>query len=161
MQIFSKTEALSPIIIKNNENTYLTLYDVMNTDSLLHDNEKHILYFRSMEDLFRFCEKNSLQTENEIYAEYDFDTPIENPIDYRHILNHWNLLNTIAKDFGMYFEGDCQKYNPLYDLLFRLNTPVEPIPPTYTVSKKHYEYLLKIFRKKNRFLTRFQLYQDK
>jgi hypothetical protein len=73
MQIFSKTEALSPIIIKNNENTYLTLYDVMNTDSLLHENEKHILYFRSMEDLFRFCEKNGLQTENEIYAEYDFD----------------------------------------------------------------------------------------
>ncbi len=157
----SKTEFLSPIIIKNNGNTYLTLYDVMDTDSLLYDNEKHILYFQSMEDLKQFCEKNDLQTDNEIWCEYDFDTPIENPIDYHHTLNHWNLLNTIAKDFKMYFEGDCKKYNALYDLLFRLNTPIEPIPPTYTVSEKHLKYLLKIFRKKNRFLSHFKLYQEK
>ena len=162
MQVFSKiseTEALSPIIIKNNGNTYLTLYDVMDTDSLLHDNKKHILCFPSLGELKHFCEKNGLHMENEIWAEYDFDKPIENPIDFRHILDHWNLLNTIAKNFGMYFEGDRKKYNALYDLLFRLNTPIEPIPPTYTVSKKHFKYLLKIFRKKNRFLNHFELYQ--
>ena len=80
MQVFSKiseTEALSPIIIKNNGNTYLTLYDVMDTDSLLHDNKKHILCFSSLGELKHFCEKNGLHMENEIWAEYDFDIKTE------------------------------------------------------------------------------------
>ena len=156
----SKTEVLSPILIKNNGNTYLTLYDVMGTDSLLCNEEKHVLYFLSIEDMKRFCAKNHLQMENNIWYEYDFDLTIENPIDYRHILDCWNLLNTIAKGFRMYFEGDCKKYNALYNLLFRLNTPIEPIPPTYIVSEKHLRYLFKIFRKKDRFLNRFALYQE-
>ena len=153
------TNSLRPIMIKNNGQIYWTLYDDFCTDSLLH-NEKNILYFLTREDLDQFCEKNSFETDKDI-GKYDFDARIQNPIHYGHILEHWNLLNTIAKDLRMYFEGDCKKYNTLYDLLFRLNLPMEPIPPTYTVSEKHYKYILKVFRKKDRFFNRFQLYQEK
>ena len=153
------TKSLRPIMIKNNGQIYWTLYDDFFTDSLLH-NEKNILYFLTQEDLDQFCEKNSFETDKDI-GKYDFDAPLQNPIHYGHILEHWNLLNTIAKDLRMYFEGDCKKYNTLYDLLFRLILPMEPIPPTYTVSEKHYKYILKVFRKKDRFFNRFQLYQEK
>lgn len=147
------------ICIKYKGNTYLTLYDGWDSDSLLHDSS-HILYFSSMKDLGRFCEKNELESDKDIWGEYNFDVPFENPIDYRCVLDGWNLLNTVAKDLGMFFEGNRKKYNALYDLLFRLNTPVDPIPPTYFMKEKDYRSVLKIFRKKDRFLNRFVLYQD-
>ena len=106
-----------------------------------------------------FCKINELKIENEV-VEYDFNTPITNPIDLKRILENWNLLNTIANTFGMFFEGDLKKYTPLYDFLFRLNTPTEPISPVWKVSEKHFEYILKVFRKKDRFLDKFELYDE-
>ena len=105
-EFFNPTDnhSLSPIMIKNNGKIYWTLYDVLGTDSLLH-NEKNILYFLTQKDMDLFCEKNSFETDKDIW-EYDFDAPLQNPIHYGHILDHWNLLNTIAKDLRMYFEGD-------------------------------------------------------
>jgi len=144
------------ILVKNNGKRYLTLYYVY-SDSVLHDDTKHILCFPSIEDMDSFCEKNNLKADDEM-LEYDFDSPIGNPIDYRRILDNWNLLNTIAGDFGMYFEGDQRKYTPLYDLLFRLNTPAEPISPTSRVNEKDHQDILKVFKKKDRFLNRFALY---
>ena len=91
-------------------------------------------------------------------VEYDFDTPISNPIDYKRVLDNWNLLNTIASTFGMFFEGDMKKYTKLYDLLFRLNTPIDPISPTYNIGDQYLGLILKVFRKKDRFLERFELY---
>ena len=60
----------------------------------------------------------------------------------------------------MYFEGDSKKYNNLYDLLFRLSTPVEPIPKVYDVGERYLKYILKVFRKKDRFLERFEMYHE-
>lgn len=149
-----------PILIKNKDKSYLTLYYYTErSDSILHKDMKKLLYFQSIENMKLFCESNRLKIENEI-VEYDFESPILNPIDYKRVLDNWNLLNTIASTFGMYFEGDSKKYTPLYDLLFRLNTPVEPIPSTFEVSEKHYKYILKVFRKKDRFLNLFELYQE-
>lgn len=149
-----------PILIKNNGNSYLTLYYYTErSDSILHKDAKKLLYFQSTEEMERFCEINELTIENDV-VEYDFDTPISNPIDYKHVLENWNLLNTIAGTFGMFFEGDLKKYTPLYDLLFRLNTPVESIPSTYNIGEKYYMYILKIFRKKERFLEKFELYSE-
>ena len=102
---------------------------------------------------------DKIDPENDI-VEYDFDTSITNPIDYKRILENWNLLNTIASTFGMFFEGDSEKYTSLYDLLFRLNTPIEPLSPTYKISEKYFNYILKVFRKKERFLDRFELYSE-
>ena len=148
-----------PILIKNKNISYLTLYYYTEySDSILHKDAK-LLCFRSEEKMKRFCECNELKIENEV-VEYDFDAPITNPIDYKRILDNWNLLNTIASTFGMFFEGDLKKYTSFYNLLFRLNTPIEPIPPTYNISEKYCKYLLKIFRKKERFLDKFELYDE-
>ena len=146
--------------IKNHGKHYLTLYYyTAHSDSVLHSNAKRILYFQSPDQMNAFCKKHELKIEEE-FAEYDFDAPIENPIDYTQVLNHWNLLNTIAGAFGMYFEGDSKKYTPVYNLLFRLNTPIEPIPALYRLREKDYQAILKVFRKKDRFLKLFELYTE-
>jgi hypothetical protein len=36
--------------------------------------------------------------------------PISNPVNYKRVLDNWNLLNTIASTFEMFFEGDLKKY---------------------------------------------------
>ena len=147
-----------PILIKNNKSSYLTLYYYTElSDSILHNDAKNLLYFRSKEEMECFCKINELTIENDV-VEYDFDTPISNPIDYKRVLDNWNLLNTIASTFGMFFEGDMKKYTKLYDLLFRLNTPIDPISPTYNISDQYLGLILKVFRKKDRFLERFELY---
>ena len=149
-----------PILIKNNKRAYLTLYYYTeSSDSILHKDAKTLLCFASQEEMQRFCSANELTIENDV-VEYDFDTPISNPIDYDRVLQNWNLLNTIASTLGMSFEGDMKKYNDLYELLFRLNTPTEPIPPTYDVGNKYLRYVLKVFRKKDRFFERFELYSE-
>ena len=149
-----------PILIRNNKNSYLTLYYyTKRSDSILHNDEKNLLYFRSKEEMERFCKINGLTIENDI-VEYDFDTPISNPIDYKRVLENWNMLNTIATTFGMFFEGDMKKYTNLYDLLFRLNTPIEPIPLIYNIGEKYLKNILKVFRKKDRFLEKFELYSE-
>lgn len=149
-----------PILVKNNGYSYLTLYYYTErSDSILHKDEKNLLYFQSTEEMECFCKINGLTIENDV-VEYDFDAPISNPIDYKRILDNWNLLNTIAGTFGMFFEGDSKRYTPLYDLLFKLNTPIEPIPPTYDVGDKYLRYILKVFRKKDRFLKKFELYRE-
>ncbi len=155
---FPNTEELWTVRIQYKGKAYLTLCEGWDSDSLLHS-DSNILYFLTVEDMENFCETYGFRMDREIY-DYDFDTPITNPVDYSRILSNWNLLNTVAKDLGMFFEGDSKKYNALYDLLFRLNTPVEPIPPTYRMSEKHYQYILKVFKKKERFLNRFVLYQE-
>ena len=133
-------------------------YYTERSDSILHKDTKHLLYFQSTAEMEYFCNNNELTIENDI-VEYDFDTPISNPIDYKKVLDNWNLLNTIASTFGMFFEGNLNKYTPLYDLLFRLNTPVEPIPPTYNIGEKYFKHILKVFRKKERFLERFKKFE--
>ncbi len=149
-----------PILIKNNGNSYLTLYYYTEySESVLFNNKKQILYFRSTGEMERFCEINRLNIENDV-VEYDFDASISNPIDYKRILENWNLLNTIAGDFEMFFEGDLNKYTALYDLLFKLYTSVSPIPQIYDVGEKYLKYILKVFRKKERFLGRFELYRE-
>jgi hypothetical protein len=100
-----------------------------------------------------------LTVENNV-VEYDFDTPISNPIDYKRVLENWNLLNTIATSLGMFFEGDTKKHTKLYDLLFRLNTTIAPIPPTYDIGDKYLSLVSKVFRKKDRFLKGFELYSE-
>ena len=146
-----------PILIKNNGKSYFTLYYyTKHADSVLHNDEKRILYFDSPSEMEAFCEENNLVIENDI-VEYDFDSPIENPIGYRSLLENWNLLNTIATTLSMFFEGDCSKYNSLYDLLFRLYNPDLALPATYKLCERDYKKLQKVFKKKNRILDRFYL----
>ena len=147
-----------PILIKNNEHFYLTLfYYTERSDSILHNALKQLLYFNSQEDMISFCNLHDLTIAGDI-AQYDFDAPVSNPIDYKRLLDNWNLLNTIAAMFGMFFEGNLPQYTSLYQLLFRLNTQVAPISPTHKVGAKHMCSLLKVFRKKDRYFDLFKLY---
>ena len=156
----TENRVVYPILIKNNKNSYLTLYYYTErSDSILHKNAKILLCFASKEEMECFCKVNKLTIKNDI-VEYDFDAPITNPIDYKRVLDNWDLLNTIASTLGMFFEGDMKKYTKLYDLLFRLYTPIEPIPPIYNIGEKYFKYILKVFRKKDRFLERFELHSD-
>ena len=160
-----KEKEVYPIVIKFNNKRYLTLYYYTEpSDSLLHKNSKSILCFHSIDDMNKFCQKNGSikkgDTEDDEIFEYDFDEPIKNPLNYSEILDKWNLLNTIANIFGMFFEGDLRKYNAVYNFLFRLSTPIEPIPPTLFINKKYLEKILKVFRKRSRFLNNFEFYVD-
>ena len=114
-KFFPNAEELWTVRIQYKGKTYLTLCEGWDSDSLLH-NDSNILYFLTVEDMENFCETYGFRMDREIW-DYDFDTPITNPVDYSRILNNWNLLNTVAKDLGMFFEGDSKKYNALYDLL--------------------------------------------
>ena len=51
-----------------------------------------------------------------------------------------------------------EKREQVNDLLFRLNTPIDPISPTYNIGDQYLGLILKVFRKKDRFLERFELY---
>ena len=145
-----------PISIKYCGRSYLTLYYYTDRDdSLLHTDK--ILCFHSHNEMEKFCVEHALSLENDFY-EYDFDMPITNPMDYAAVLNNWNLLNTIAGIFGMYFEGDQKKYTQVYDYLFRLNTSIEPIDPRCTVGDEYFNQITRVFRKKKRFLDKLQLY---
>ncbi len=147
------------IVIKNHGIRYLTLYyRTSHSDAVLHSGKK-IVCFPSKEVMRDFCNSHGLKIYGDIY-EYDFDASLDNPLDYNRVLGMWNLLNTIADGFGMYFEGNLRKYTPLYDLLFCLNTSDVPIPDTYTVSEKHLKYILKVFRKKDHLLGRFELCEE-
>ena len=75
-----------PILIKNNKKSYLTLYYYTECyDSILQKDTKNLFYFGSKEEMDLFCKINELTIENDI-LEYDFDTPISNPIDYKRVL---------------------------------------------------------------------------
>jgi hypothetical protein len=157
---FIENRVVYPILIKSNKNSYLTLcYYTEHSDAVLHKSAKKLLYFGSWEQMEHFCKSNELTIENDV-VEYDFDAPISNPIDYERVLDNWNLLNTIATTFGMFFEGDMKKYTKLYDLLFRLNTSRERIPEEYDIGDKYLSLVSKVFRKKDRFLKGFELYSE-
>jgi len=152
--------AVYPILVKNGGNAYWTLYYYTGrSDVILHGDTKNLLYFRSKEETVRFCESRGLTIENGAFA-YDFDSPVSNPIDYKRVLDNWNLLNTAADTLGMFFEGNEKKHTGLYNLLFRLNTPAVPISPTYRVCDKYLKQIGKVFRKKDRFFERFVPYGE-
>ena len=148
-----------PILLRHKGNAYLTLYyDTKRSDAVLHCQGK-VLYFQSMAEMQSFCQEKGLEMQNDTVV-YDFDAPIQNPIDYKQVLHRWNLLDTIADTLGMYFEGDGDRYTAVYDLLFRAYTSATPIPPTWRLREKDYRYVLRVFRKQDRFFRRFVLFTN-
>lgn len=150
-----KDNQVFPIIIKNEGKEYLTLqYETIDeNETVLH--KSHIFYFNNMNELKAFCENNGLIIDDGVYL-HDFDMAIENPVDYRRVLDNWNLLNTVSNALGKGFEGDKRKYNSLYDLFFGLTTSSENVPNTIELLKPHYKLLLKVFKKKNKLLKYFE-----
>ena len=88
-------------------------------------------------------------------AIYDFDnTTLINPIDYSDVLNKWNILNTIAKMYKMYFEGDSNKRTYTYDFLFKCVVSIEELPKYIYLPDKCIKDINKVFIKKDRFLNK-------
>ena len=154
-----KDKQVFPIIIINEGKEYLTLQyeDSDGVDTVLH--KERIFYFDNMESLKDFCEKYGLILDEGVYT-HDLDKPIENPVDYRYILDNWNLLNTVASTVGKRFEGDKRKYNPLYDLFFGMVTSSEDVPPKIELLPPHYKLLLKAFKNKNKLFKFFVPYKE-
>lgn len=89
---------------------------------------------------------------------YDFDNlNLNNPIDYNDILVKWNLLNTIAKMFNMYFEGNAKERTYTYNYLFSCNFAIEKLPKTIEMPNRCIKDINKTFKKKDRYLKRLFL----
>jgi len=146
-----------PIRIQNGGAVYLTLYYyTAQADAVLHSDR--ILSFDSPEDMDFFCRENGLRLENHT-AEFDFDAPLSTVIDPAVVLDRWNLLNTVARIFGMYFEGNDKKYTPLYDRLFYRSLSQGSASDRFRLSDRQYRQLQKVFGKKDRLLGRVAPYR--
>lgn len=156
-----------PIIIKTKNDSFLTLYyytcsynyRYKRDSGVLHDME-NLIYFKSYTELERFCQENNLIINGDVVT-FDFDFQLTELVDYKTALENWNMLNTISSSFGMHFEGDENKYTPLYQHLFCCNTAIEPLPPTIRLCDKYYKQLTKVFKRKYRYLCRFECYDEK
>ena len=51
-----------------------------------------------------------------------------------------------------------KKREQVNDLLFRLNTLIDPISLIYNIGDQYLGLILKVFRRKDSFLERFELY---
>lgn len=146
--------AVYPTTIKNCEKTYITLFYYNSIDSAFLHTGKNIICFESYDVLKRFCAANALVIVGK-NSVFDFDIPITNPVNYRTVLDNWNLLNTISNTRGMYFEGNDTKYTPVYKQLFRHCTSTAECPDAITYNDNTRQKILKVFKKKNRLLSDF------
>ena len=163
MKLFPKDivdRTVYPVVIRNAGRVYRALYCYTKSDDALINDGKNVLCFWDEAEIRGFCEQTGLRIEW-IPGAYDFDEPIGNPIRYSTALDRWNLLNTIAGMFGLYFEGDLRKYTRLYEVLFQCSTwDMENPPDRIRLSQKEINQLKKVFRKKERYLKRFRLYDQ-
>lgn len=148
-----------PLIVKNHGTEYLTLFYYTETDDCILHSDTHLVRFNDYDQLISFCLKNNLTIADDTCT-YDFDSQVIAPTDYSDVLNRWNLLNTISNIFRMYFEGNDQKYNSVYDLLFRYSTSITELPQAVTFNEKTNRQLLKVFQKKDRLINRFAYYDQ-
>ena len=87
-----------PILIKNNGNSYLTLYYYTERfDSILHNDAKNLLYFQSKEDMERFCKNNEFKIENDFSQ---IDVPLR---DLR--LKKDTLIACIIRNHNVIYPG--------------------------------------------------------
>lgn len=143
-----------PIVVKNGGKEFLTLYYYTDlSDSILHTSQE-LVYFENFDELKWFCQHNSLSIQQDLYT-FNFDVSLINPTDYKVVLENWNLLNTVADIFNIDFDGNSEKYNDLYELLFNYCTSETELPQSVVLDEKSNQALLRVFEKKNSLLDRF------
>lgn len=146
-------------VIYKSEEIYMGYCCGDNKDAVLHD-DKNFLAWRNLKDLTEYLDAQKLPYVIDEIPVYDFDKNHENPVDYNSVLNKWNLLNTLAGIYGMYFEGDCKKYDCVYEFLFCCVTSDAKLPPKYKMPDKYLKLLDKVFRKQARYLNRIKIVTD-
>ena len=137
------------IIFKNE--CFFTLY-FDDTDELLTRN-KNIICYKSEKELID-SEKLMYELDNSLVV-YDFNiTKYNNPVDYKEILDKWNLLNTIAKMHKMYFEGDQKDKTFTYNYLFSCVVSKEELPKYYKLPNRCILDINKVFKKIERYIKK-------
>ena len=137
-----------PIKIRFKDEEYYTLY-FDDTDELLMLNNTIVSFDELLEGVkFKYDVRGSI-------VNYDFDQIVYfNPIDYNEVLDKWNLLNTIAKMFSMYFEGDKKDKTFTYNYLFRCVFSTEELPEKYKLPNKCILDINKVFKKTERYMKK-------
>ena len=140
-----------PIKIMFKNEDFFTLYFDEDDELLIKNNE--IVCYKSEKELYDVeCLNYKI---DESLCVYDFNRNIyQNPIDYNEVLDKWNLLNTIAKGFKMYFEGDQKNKTFTYNFLFKCVFSEEALPKYYKLPKKCILNINKVFKKSERYLRK-------
>ena len=142
-----------PIVVKNGGKEFLTLYYYTElSDSILHTSQE-LVYFKNFDELKQFCQHNSLSIQQDLYT-FDFDVSLINPTYYKVVLENWNLINTVSDIFNIDFDGNSEKYDDLYELLFNCCTSETELPQSIALDEKSNQALLRVFEKKNSLLDR-------
>ena len=137
-------------VIYNVTNLY-TIFD--NEESTLyHENNKFIIYTKKEKLLANFSSESV--SDEGITLNFD-NTELNNPIDYKDILDKWNFIMDISSIKKMHFEGNENKYTSVYSYLFRCYFAINPLPPRYRISDLYLAKISKVFRKAKRELNRF------
>ena len=140
-----------PIKIIFKKECFVTLY-FDDVDELLVRN-KNIICYNSEKELID-SEKSIYEIDDSLVV-YDF-TKInyENPVDYKEVLDKWNLLDTIAKMYNMYFEGNQKNKTYTYKYLFSCVFSIDELPKYYKLPKKCLLDINKVFKKTGRYMSK-------
>lgn len=140
--------------IVNDSSLYL-IYIVDDNDEnyysfMRHNNE--LISFSELEELLSHLDYLGLRLEEEIPI-YDFDTLEENipifgeKIDVDLVLNYWNIINDVCNSLEIDFIGKEEKYNDLYDKLFRgCNLPINTFEYNIIWNKEELNMIKEILR---------------
>ncbi len=140
-----------PIKIIFRNECFFTLY-FDDTDELLIRN-KNIICYNSEKELIDF-EKLMYELDDSLVV-YDCNkTNYEDPVDYKEVLDKWNLLNTIAKMYKMYFEGDQKDKTYTYNYLFSCVFSKDELPKCYKLPEKCVLDINKVFKKTERYIKK-------
>lgn len=140
-----------PIKIIFRNECFFTLY-FDDTDELLIRNKNSICY-NSEKELIDF-ERLVYELDDSLVV-YDFNKiNYENPVDYKEVLDKWNLLNTIAKMYKMFFEGDQKDKTYTYNYLFNCVFSKDELPKSYKLPVKCVLDINKVFKKTERYIKK-------
>lgn len=140
-----------PIKIIFKKECFVTLY-FDDVDELLVRN-KNIICYNSEKELID-SEKSIYELDDSLVV-YDFNkTNYENSVDYKEVLDKWNLLNTIAKMYKMYFEGNQKDKTYTYNYLFNCVFSIKELPKCYELPEKCLLDINKVFKKTKRYMNK-------
>jgi len=113
------------IKIQFNRKSYYCIWYTNDIDGIVMEGN-HIIYSDSLLELKKYCEKKGIILGIGI-SEYNIDDLLEwlysskEMIDYKIILNFWNLMSDFANTVNEYFYGDDGETTSIYNKIFAGN----------------------------------------
>lgn len=138
---------------------------------LLHTKEKTVICFDTFEDLRSFAIKHNFGwVSNEKIETCNTETPpfrtSYNGLEFVYApklqLENLRILSLIARHCDMYFEGNSPKYRHLYNFLYEYCCHEENGEAFICSSKRSARFwkdIMKVYKRRNRVLSRLELYQ--